>query len=40
LIKGGNGAFEVVVDGTLIFSKQKLGRFPETDEILEPLRRR
>jgi len=40
LIEGGGGAFEVVVDGSLIFSKLELGRFPETDEILDPLRRR
>lgn len=33
LIESGGGVFEIVVDGILIFSKKKLGRFPETDEI-------
>jgi selenoprotein W-related protein len=37
LIKGKNGVFDVVVDGGLVFSKQKAGRFPETDEILKML---
>jgi len=35
IIKGQKGEFEVVVDGELIFSKTKLGRFPEHAEILE-----
>jgi selenoprotein W-related protein len=34
LIKGKNGVFDVVVDGNLIFSKHKAGRFPQNDEIL------
>ena len=34
MIKGSNGVFDVVVDGKLIFSKQKTGRFPKDDEIL------
>ncbi|MBW1789811.1 MAG: Rdx family protein [Deltaproteobacteria bacterium] len=38
LIKGGNGIFDVKVDGDLIFSKYKVNRFPEHDEILEMLR--
>ncbi len=29
--------FEVRVDGKLIFSKKKEGRFPEDEEILGPL---
>jgi len=35
LTKGSSGQFEVVLDGKLIFSKKALGRFPETNEILE-----
>jgi len=27
----------VVADGTLVFSKQQVGRFPEADEVLEAL---
>ena len=34
LIKGSGGQFEVVLDGNLIFSKKKLGRYPEVSEIL------
>lgn len=32
------GVFEVTVDGELIFSKRKEGRFPESDEILAALK--
>ena len=39
LIKGKNGIFDVKVDGTLVFSKHKAGRFPDNDEILSLLRR-
>ncbi|RMG32050.1 MAG: SelT/SelW/SelH family protein [Methanobacteriota archaeon] len=38
LIKSGGGVFEVEVDGKLIFSKKKEGRFPEHEEILSQLR--
>ena len=34
LITGSGGAFEVVADGTLIFSKLALGRFPNPGEIV------
>ncbi len=34
LIEGGNGIFDVVVDGRLIFSKKETGRFPENEEIV------
>jgi len=34
LIKSGGGVFEITVDGKLIFSKKKTGRFPEESEIL------
>ena len=33
LISGERGDFEVTVDGTKIFSKQKMLRFPESGEI-------
>jgi len=33
LIGSSGGVYEVVVDGNLIFSKKKLGRFPEDGEI-------
>ncbi|HJO24168.1 MAG: Rdx family protein [Myxococcota bacterium] len=38
LIRGGNGIFDVVVDGKRIFSKDAVGRFPEDEEILAKLR--
>ncbi len=33
LIPSGGGRFEVTVDGELVYSKLKEGRFPEYDEI-------
>jgi selT/selW/selH-like putative selenoprotein len=39
LVKGERGAFEIVADGTLVFSKHAQGRFPEDREIVDPLRR-
>jgi selT/selW/selH-like putative selenoprotein len=36
---GKTGQFDVVVDGQLIFSKQKEGRFPEPDEVLAAIPR-
>ena len=37
LIRGGNGIFDVAVDGRVIFSKHETDRFPEPDEIIEQL---
>jgi predicted Rdx family selenoprotein len=37
LIDGAGGIFDVVADGTLIFSKFAAGRFPEESEILTKL---
>ncbi len=42
LIRGGNGVFDVRVDGQLVFSKHELGRFPEPGEVeqqIEALRK-
>jgi len=33
LIASSGGVYEVTVDGKLIFSKKKLGRFPDEGEI-------
>jgi selenoprotein W-related protein len=38
LIRGGGGIFDVVVDGSKVFSKHESGRFPESEEILAKLR--
>lgn len=33
MVRSSGGVFEVSVDDRLVFSKRKLGRFPETEEI-------
>lgn len=33
LIKGKDGVFDVMVDGELVFSKHRVGRFPEPGEV-------
>lgn len=40
LVQGDRGIFDVAVDGKLIFSKYKEGRFPENSEIIDMLRSR
>lgn len=40
LVRGGGGVFDVSVDGEVLFSKHKQGRFPEPGEILSILRAR
>jgi predicted Rdx family selenoprotein len=35
--EGAKSQFDVVSDGTLVFSKQREGRFPEEDEVVELL---
>jgi selT/selW/selH-like putative selenoprotein len=36
-VEGSGGVYEVKLDGKLIFSKRRTGRFPENDEILGPI---
>ena len=36
IVPGGNGIFDVHVDGKLVFTKSMLGRYPEPDDV-EPL---
>lgn len=38
IIPSGGGAFEVVVDGNLVYSKKATGRHADPDEILATLR--
>jgi selT/selW/selH-like putative selenoprotein len=33
LVPGVGGAFEITVDGKLMFSKKQIGRFPTDEEI-------
>ena len=40
IVEGSNGAFEVVVDGELIFSKKATQRFPDEGEIARLLQGR
>jgi selT/selW/selH-like putative selenoprotein len=38
LVKGARGSFEVIKDGTLLFSKLKTGQFPASeDEVIKLL---
>ena len=37
LVAGTTGTFDVAVDGKLLFSRHREGRFPEHDEILRAL---
>jgi selT/selW/selH-like putative selenoprotein len=34
VVPGANGIFDVQVDGTLVFTKSMLGRYPEPDEVV------
>jgi hypothetical protein len=36
-VEGQRSQFDVVADGTLVFSKERVHRFPEADEILVAL---
>ena len=38
LIEGRGGEFEVKRDGSLVFSKRELGRFPEDGEVVQLLK--
>jgi len=33
LLAEGKGIFDVVVDGDIVYSKYKTGRFPESNEV-------
>ncbi len=39
LVDGERGIFDVTVDGKLVFSKHKEGKFPEWDEIKSVLKK-
>jgi selT/selW/selH-like putative selenoprotein len=39
LVKGSGGVFDVAADGVPIFSKHREGRFPDTAEIVQVLRK-
>jgi predicted Rdx family selenoprotein len=37
-LEGQKSQYDVVADGSVVFSKQREGRFPEDDEIVTALR--
>ncbi len=37
VVEGAKSQYDVLSDGVLVFSKQREGRFPEEDEVLELL---
>ena len=37
IVEGAKSQFDVLSYGELVFSKQRVGRFPEEDEVLELL---
>ncbi len=37
-VPGGSGVFEIVVDGKIIFSKEKEGRFPINGELIKRIK--
>jgi selT/selW/selH-like putative selenoprotein len=38
LVKGSNGIFDVVADGSKVFSKYETGRFPDSGEVVRLLK--
>jgi selT/selW/selH-like putative selenoprotein len=38
VVPGANGIFDVHVDGTLVFTKSMLGRYPEPDDVMPLVR--
>jgi selenoprotein W-related protein len=40
LIEGRNGIFDVVADGTIVFSKHETDRFPDHAEVIDSLQDR
>ena len=40
LLKSGGGAFEVAIDGDLVYSKLQTGRFPEHSEIFDSIKKK
>lgn len=37
MIEGSGGVFDVLVDGTQLWDKHEIGRFPEHDEMLDKI---
>lgn len=38
--EGGRSAFEVSLDGEEVYSKLKMGKFPDNDEVVKALKKR
>ena len=39
LVAGSNGVFDISLDGNMIYSKFEEGRFPQTGDILERIKK-
>jgi len=39
-VEGGKGIFDVMADDEILFSKDRVGRFPEHSEVLDTIRTR
>ena len=39
LIAGSNGVFDISLDGTMIYSKFEKGRFPQTEDVLNIIKK-
>ncbi len=39
MVPGGNGIFDVIVDGDTVFSKYDAGGFPEDGEVVEKMKK-
>ncbi len=40
MVEGSGGAFDVEVDGDVVFSKAEAGRFPEVGEVFGKIKER
>jgi selenoprotein W-related protein len=40
LVRSSGGVFEIELDGKLIFSKKKLGRFPDDGEVTSLIKKK
>ena len=40
LVAGSNGIFDIIMDGERVFSKKKIGRFPDPGEATKAIRSR
>jgi len=39
LVPGSNGVYDIIVEGTTIYSKQQTRQFPDNDEIIKLIKK-